>query len=72
MDKQFIKHITYPEDNLAYAPTVCFRKFFSVQQNGKFLLSYCALGIGYVYINGQRISQALFLSPVADYRKTLW
>ena len=72
MDKQFMKHITYPEDNLAYAPTVCFRKFFSVQQNGKFLLSYCALGIGYVYINGQRISQELFLSPVADYRKTLW
>ena len=72
MDKQFIKHTIYPEDNLTYAPTVCFRKHFIVQQRGKYLLSYCALGIGYVYINGQRIAQDLFLSPVSDYRKTLW
>ena len=72
MDKQFIKHTTYPKDNLDYAPTVCFRKRFNVQEKGKYTLSFCALGMGYCYINGRRIAQDLFLSPVADYRKTLW
>lgn len=72
MDKHFIKHKTYPEDNLTYAPTVCFRRRFHATKKGKYSLSFCALGMGYCYINGQRITQDLFLSPVADYRKTLW
>ena len=72
MYKQFIKHKTYPKDNFDYAPTVCFRKCFIAQEKGKYTLSFCALGIGYCYINGQRISNHLFLSPVSDYRKTLW
>ena len=72
MHKQFIKHKTYPEDNLDYAPTVCFRKRFLAQEKRNYTLSFCALGIGYCYINGKRITQDLFLSPVADYRKTLW
>ena len=69
MDKHFIKHKTYPEDNLTYAPTVCFRRRFHATKKGKYSLSFCALGMGYCYINGQRITQDLFLSPVADYRK---
>ena len=72
MDKQFIKHKTYPDDTLNYAPTVCFRKQFIAEEKGNYTLSFCALGIGYCYINGQRISDDLFLSPVSDYRKTLW
>lgn len=72
MNKQFIKYSTYPDDNLTYAPTVCFRKRFTIDQKGEYMLSFCALGMGYCYVNGQRISQDLFLSPVADYRKTLW
>ena len=72
MQKRFIKHKTYPEDNLSYAPTVCFRKRFCVEKGGEFTLAFCALGMGYCYINGIRIAQDLFLSPVADYRKTLW
>ena len=72
MKKQFIKHKTYPEDNLHYAPTVCFRKRFIIDKKGEYTLSFCALGMGYCYINGQRITQDLFLSPVSDYRKTLW
>lgn len=32
----------------------------------------CALGIGYCYLNGQRISKDLFTAPVSDYSKTLW
>ena len=32
----------------------------------------CVLGLGYVYINGKDIANDLFLSPVSDYRKTLW
>lgn len=32
----------------------------------------CALGVGYCYLNGRRISADLFTAPVSDYAKTLW
>ena len=35
-------------------------------------LNVCALGIGYVYVNGKRVSDELFPSPPSDYEKTLW
>lgn len=72
MEKQFIKHQTYPKDNLAYAPSVCFRKRFTATKQGKYELAFCALGMGYCYLNGHPIAPDLFLSPVSDYRKTLW
>ena len=72
MRKNFICHNIYPQDNLTYAPTVCFCKKFYVEKTEKTILSFCALGIGYCYLNGKRICGDLFLSPVADYRKTLW
>ena len=72
MERNFIVHNEYPEDNHTYAPTVCFRKHFIAKKEGKYTLSFCALGIGYCYINGKAITCDLFLSPVADYRKTLW
>lgn len=35
-------------------------------------LNVCALGIGYTYINGIKVSEDLFAPPCADYGKTLW
>lgn len=36
------------------------------------ILNICALGIGYAYINGRKVSEDLFAPPCADYEKTLW
>lgn len=36
------------------------------------ILNVCALGIGYTYINGIRVSDDLFAPPGANYEKTLW
>ncbi len=58
-----------PEDS----PAPMFRKTFScgaVKKGAK--LSVCALGFGYVYINGKKITEDLFTAPFGDYRKTLW
>ncbi len=57
------------EDSLA----PMFRKTFTY--NGKIEkaeLSVCALGFGYVYINGRKITEDLLAAPYSDYRKTLW
>lgn len=35
-------------------------------------LYVCALGIGYTYINGKRISEDLFSPPPSDYESRLW
>lgn len=35
-------------------------------------LYICALGIGYAYINGERVGQDLFTAPPSDYEKRLW
>ncbi|MBQ8402011.1 MAG: family 78 glycoside hydrolase catalytic domain, partial [Clostridia bacterium] len=32
----------------------------------------CGLGYGYYYLNGQPVTEDLFIAPVSDYRKTLW
>ena len=36
------------------------------------VLRICALGIGYAYINGKRVSEDLFAAPPSDYEKRLW
>ena len=38
----------------------------------KAVLNVCALGIGYAYVNGKKITDDLFAPPCADYEKTLW
>jgi len=53
-----------------YAPM--FRRCFDLQSISDAHLYVCTLGIGYVYINGQPISDDLFIAPVSDYTKTLW
>ena len=53
-------------------PCILFRRDIEINETGKAILSVCALGIGYCYINGQKICADLFTAPVSDYRKTLW
>lgn len=35
-------------------------------------LNYCALGTGYVYVNGVSVSDDLFPCPPSDYKSSLW
>ena len=49
-----------------------FRKKFHVGKVSSALLRVCALGYGYFWLNGKRVSEDLFTAPVSDYRKTLW
>jgi alpha-L-rhamnosidase len=58
--------------NREHSPCVLFRRDIDIPKPGKALVYLCALGYGYAYINGQRISEDLFTAPVSDYRKTLW
>ena len=55
------------------APAPMFRRHFTV---GKGLVSaklaFAALGIGKVFIGGRNVTTDLFVSPVSDYRKTVW
>lgn len=75
----FIKHdnsyiIDYnssktPEEN----PSRILRKRFVVDElPTKAEIVMCSLGIGYGYINGERISEDMFTAPYGDYKKTLW
>ncbi len=49
-----------------------FRKKFVLEEIQSAVLSVCGLGIGYYYINGQKVSEDLFTAPVSNYSKTLW
>ena len=49
-----------------------FRKKFIIRKKTSALLRVCALGYGYFWLNGKRVSEDLFTAPVSDYRKTLW
>lgn len=54
-------------------PSLMLRKCFCVNdipEKAEAVIS--ALGIGYVYINGKRVSDDLFAAPCSDYNKTLW
>ncbi len=49
-----------------------FRKKFNLSSVGDARLIVCALGFGYFYINGKKVSDDLFCAPVSNYNKTLW
>lgn len=50
-----------------------FRRMFSIDQPiSSAKLVICGLGYVYAYLNGKKVSDDLFISPVSDYRKTLW
>ena len=68
----FIKPpIAFNSDECGCSPM--FRKKFSVDEEIQSAKIYiCALGFGYCYINGNKISNDLFTAPVSHYEKTLW
>ena len=71
------KNATFIRPNVSFSceasPAPMFRKVFIYDEKiENASLSVCALGFGYVYINGKRISNDLFTAPYGDYRKTLW
>lgn len=53
-----------------YVPLL--RRRFKLYGATRVLLRVCALGYGYFYINGKKVTQDLFTSPVSNYNKTLW
>jgi alpha-L-rhamnosidase len=56
-----------PED-----PAPLFRKKFSVGAFQTAEITLCALGLGVFTLNGQPVTDDLFISPTSDYDKTLW
>ena len=55
-----------------YAPIFSKKFFLKNKPLKSAILNICALGLGYAYINGQKVSNDLFCAPVSDYRKTIW
>ena len=52
--------------------TPLFRKEFEIDDVSEALLYVCALGCGYFYINGEKVSDNLLSPAVSNYNKTLW
>lgn len=48
------------------------KEFFIDKLPWRATLNYCALGTGYVYINGVSVSEDLFPCPPSDYKSSLW
>ncbi|MBQ6946778.1 MAG: family 78 glycoside hydrolase catalytic domain, partial [Clostridia bacterium] len=54
-------------------PAPVFQKSFTLTEAATCgTVTVCALGLGYVYLNGRPITEDLFTAPVSDYRKSLW
>lgn len=54
-------------------PSSLFFQSFTLDELPKTARLYiCTLGVGYAYINGQRVSKDLFTAPPSDYEKRLW
>ena len=68
----FIKpDVTFEKKCRSYAPM--FRKTFDFTgEISSAKLTVCGLGIGYFYINGEKVSEDLFTAPASDYTKTVW
>lgn len=69
---KFIKpYIEFDAHARNYAPM--FRKKFSVGKvAGRAVIHLCGLGFGHFFLNGERITEDLFIAPVSNYSKTLW
>ena len=48
------------------------RKFVIDEPVQSAVVHVCGLGYAYYYLNGQAVTEDLFIAPVSDYRKTLW
>ena len=68
---EFIKpNVDFKRED-SFAPM--FRRTFTCEKAVETArLAVCALGYGYVYINGRKVTEDLFTAPCSDYRKTLW
>ena len=56
-----------------YDPAPVFKKQFAFEKVPEKAELICvALGLGYVYINGEPITNDLFNTPCSNYMKTLW
>ncbi len=68
----FIKHDRqYTPDAPVIAPM--FRRTFHLSEPIESASVFvCGLGYGYYWLNGKSVTEDLFISPVSDYRKTLW
>lgn len=53
-------------------PAPMFRRRFTLKPVQSARLSFCALGIGYIWINGRKVTEDLLSAPVSNYDKTLW
>ena len=61
----------YLKDRNGLSPL--FRRTFTLKSKPqKAILHMAALGYGYFYINGKKVTEDLFLAPVSDYTKTIW
>lgn len=49
-----------------------FRKKFHMDSYRSAKLYVCCLGIGYCFLNGQKVSEDLFSTPFSNYMKTIW
>ena len=72
-DAPFIKSRT-PFDNSAHAPfpAPIFRRRFTLDKIDHAILTFCALGYGYCYINGKEVTKDLFCAPASEYDKLVW
>lgn len=50
-----------------------FRRKFTIDEPVEnAVVHVCGLGYAYYWLNGQPVTEDLFIAPVSDYRKTLW
>lgn len=72
-DEKFIKTSTdFDPEFTGMVEAPLFRKYFFVDKIEKATLSVCALGYGYFYLNGKKITEDLFTAPVSNYDKLCW
>ena len=71
---RFIKHPSaFVCERREEAPTPMFRHWFSVRGDlVRASLSFAALGVGKLFLNGMPVSPAVLATPFGDYRKTVW
>lgn len=54
-------------------PSPIFRRKFDISCKPKrAVLEVCGLGYGYYFLNGNSVTEDLFIAPVSNYNKTLW
>ena len=53
-------------------PAPLFRRKFVLGSFQSAKLYVCALGFGYYWINGEKVTEDIHTAPTSDYNKTLW